>query len=110
MTARPMSPAREAALAVLEELVESRARSERIQAAMREEWTDLYGLFLPGRVEAPVVALIDAVLGETLGSYLLYECRRGGGRIILPDQTEHLIRTVDDVRAYLDATDPEAVR
>ena len=101
---------REAVLVALQALVDARARQERIQSAMREEWPDLYGLFLPGRIEAPVVALIDAVLGQTLGSYLLYECNRGGGRIILPDQTEHLIRTVDDVRAYLDATDPEAVR
>lgn len=111
MTARPMSPAREAALAVLEELVESRARSERIQAALREEWPYLSGMFISEKIEVPVVALIDEVLGKHdgfgLGSYLLYECLLGGGGRIEVQGRSYTIRTVDDLRTYLEREVPE---
>lgn len=102
-----MTPARAAALVALQHLIDARARQDRIQAALREEWPDLCGVSLPGRVEAPVVALIDAVLGETLGSYLLYECLLGGGGRIEVQGRSYTIRTVDDLRTYLEREVPE---
>lgn len=102
-----MSAARSAAIAVLEALVESRSRSERIQAAMREEWPDIAGMSLSAKIEGPVVALIDAVLGEKdgfgLASYLLF----GGGGTITVNGRVYPIRTVDDLRVYLEREVPE---
>ncbi len=109
-----MSPEREAALDVLKELVEARARLDRIQAAMREEWTELRGMSLPGKIEVPTVRLIDEVLGKQdgfgLGSYLLYECLLGGGGRIEVQGRSYTIRTVDDLRTYLEREVPEPPR
>lgn len=103
---------RETALSALQALVDARAQSDRIQTAMREAWPDFYGFYaVPAATEDAVVKLIDAALGDdNIASYLLYECWRGPGSVILPDQTEYIIASVEDVRAYLEATDREKTR
>lgn len=107
-----MSPEREAALDVLAALVGCRPVADRIQAAMREAWPDLNGFFcvVPAAIETRVVDLIDEVLGDDLGSYLLYECLLGGGGRIEVQGRSYTIRTVDDLRTYLEREVPEPGR
>lgn len=100
---------RETALAALQALHDARGRSDRITEALREEWPDLDGLFLPSpAVEDATIKLIDAALGDTVGSYFLYEClsMKDGGAIEVGGR-RYPIRTIDDVRAYLDAEVPD---
>lgn len=97
---------RAAALIALQQIIDAGERHSMVQSAMAAIHQDFQWLSpIPTAVETAVVALIDAVLGENLASYFLYDCRRNG-RVILPDQTEHLIRSVADIAHYLDETRP----
>jgi hypothetical protein len=53
-------------------------------------------------VERAIVATLDAVLGDQVASYFLYEVRmmKDGGRII-ENGREWPIRNIDDVRSYV---------
>lgn len=54
-------------------------------------------------LEASIVTMLDAVLGDEIASYYLYEAKHmtDGGLIIEADGRSLTIRTVDDVRAYV---------
>jgi hypothetical protein len=60
---------------------------------------------MPSRLEDEVVKLLDAILGDEVASYFLYEAAnmKGGGRI-LAEGVEYPIKTIGDVKRYVDAT------
>ena len=98
---------RAAALSALQSIVDAGDRHAAAQSALRALHEDFQWLApIPTAVETAMVALIDAVLGDDLASYFLYDCRRNG-RLTMPDQTEYLIRSVDDIAHYLEQTRPE---
>lgn len=54
------------------------------------------------KIETAVVKLLDAILGDFVASYFLYECwhMKDGGKIV-ENEVEWPIRSMDDVRAYV---------
>lgn len=52
----------------------------------------------------PITDLLDTATGDSLPSYFLYEARgmKDGGATIEADGTRWPIKTLDDVRAYLE--------
>ncbi len=113
MTDKTTSPntAREAALALLEKMVERdgeyTAANDAIAALGHDDPQRL--AMLDDALYQPLLALIDAALGEDVGSYFYNEARtmtafgdRAGGCIIEQNGTRWPIRTVGDVRAYLE--------
>ena len=63
-----------------------------------DEADDISGL----KATIDAVGLIDAVLdAEGIAAYLLYECDRGPGKIIMPGGQEYPIATVEDVEKLL---------
>ena len=103
---------RNLAFKAIETIMITRQKSDRVTAAMRELWPDLSGFRLPSDdIEAALVDMIDFILGdEQIGSYFLYECLHmtDGGRIEVNGKG-YPIRTLDDLRAYVDAEMPEPV-
>ena len=98
---------RAAALVALQQIIDAGERHSTVQSAIAAIHEDFqWPAPIPTAIESSMVALIDAVLGENLASYFLYDCRRNG-RLTLPDQTEHLIRSVADIAHYLEMTRPE---
>lgn len=88
------------ALAALQSLIDADKKQTTLKDALRAVWPDVDGVWviLP-EIETAALKLIDAVLGDEVGSYLILECWRKPGRIIR-DGIEYPIRNVADVAAY----------
>ena len=101
-----LSPAQEAALVLLQAMLDAKPALEAAHTALKALYRDFAGqpVLLPDPIEAPVMALMDAVLGEDgIASYFLYECQfMGGGGKIVEGEREWKIQTVADLRAYLE--------
>lgn len=56
-----------------------------------------------GTIITSVVRLLDAILGDEIASYFLFEASnmKDGGKIIETDGKEWPIRSLDDVKAYV---------
>ncbi len=98
-----MTPAQTAALALLRQYEQAEAEYAKINTML----ADLGNTDFPPRVPCmngglleSMVALLDAVLGENLASYYLWDGRKNG-KITLPDGREFTICSVDDIEAYL---------
>lgn len=103
----------EATLLLMEKIVSVQTAFDEMNTLSRALFGDFAPTFspLPDCIANEVVALADAVLGDDLASYFLYECQRApvigggeaGGSITLADGRQFPICTVSDVRAYLAA-------
>jgi hypothetical protein len=88
------------ALAVLQSLIDAGKKQDKLRSALREVWPDVDGVWIVvPEVETAALSLVDSVLGDEVGSYLILECWRKPGRIIR-DGVEYPIGTVADVAAY----------
>lgn len=58
-----------------------------------------------GQIEGAFVSILDEILGDKLATYFLYECpsMKAGGAITESDGTRYPIRTIDDLRKYIEA-------
>lgn len=74
------------------------------------QWRELQGDFpslvqmVDVKIESAIVAMLDAILGDELASYYLYEVhsmRHRKGGLIVVDGVEHKLRSVDDVERYI---------
>ena len=95
---------RTTALAALRALIATRTASDAARKSLEALDPDSYHFWraIPPAVEDALVSLIDAILGANeIASYLLYECRRRPGRVIMPTGQEYPIATVDDVETLL---------
>lgn len=89
------------AIEVLRKIDGCRQRHTEAVAALSDLHEDFCWLSpIPTAVESAVVGMLDAILGEALASYYLYECDRSPGRII-EGGNEWPIASVDDLVAYL---------
>lgn len=100
-----MNEAQEKALALMAVIVDRDLKYQTANRTLRELDTDFptHITFIDGDVWVALMKLINAVLGDSTGSYFLEEARsmRGGGKVIEVDGTEWPITNVDDVRAYV---------
>lgn len=99
---------KEAALLLLDKMVERDAAyvaANAAIAALGQDSTTHLSMLDDGIYE-PLLALIDAALGEDVGSYFWNECRSSWsgfqGLIIERDGTEWPITSVADVRRYVE--------
>lgn len=100
-----VEPLKELAIQLLSNMHEEYKRYDRCNKLMRGIEPDFPMTVFPinGILSKRTVELIDAILGDDIGSYFLWEASTmmDGGRIIEVDGTEWPIRTIEDVRAYL---------
>lgn len=62
-----------------------------------------YIQFMDDKTETEVVLLLDEVLGDKIATYFLYECGylEKNGKITEADSTVYPIKTIEDVRKYV---------
>lgn len=95
---------RETGLATLRELIKTKAAAVLARKALLDFDPDGWTMFsaMPGRMEEATVRLIDAALqGEGIAEYLLYECNREPGAVIISDALRYEIASIDDVEKLL---------
>lgn len=89
------------AIEVLRKIDACRQRHTEAVAAFSDLHEDFCWLSpIPTAVESAVVGMLDAILGEALASYYLYECNRSP-RLIIEGGKEWPIASVDDLAAYI---------
>jgi hypothetical protein len=95
------TPTQELALALLLSIAETEEKMAAIQLAIQGVWSqsDMFPM-IPEGIETKAIELIDEILGDTIASYWLYDCRRNGG--ITESGVTWPITSIDDIRAWLD--------
>ncbi len=94
------------AIRVLRSLRTAKAKYDRLNDFVSKTINDDFAPVFTScdaRLETEVVKLLDAILGDEIASYWLYECTRNFEGKIIKDGTEYQIRTIEDVIAYVDA-------
>lgn len=78
----------------------NRINSE-IQTWQKDDFASRLHSLTPA-VENAIISTLDAILGDEIASYYLYEVRNmeGGGKIIESDGVEWPIRDINDVERY----------
>ena len=95
---------RATAIASLRALIATRAASDAARKSLQAIDLESYDMWraIPPAIEDAMVGLIDAVLdADGIAAYLLYECDRSPGKIIMPGGHEYPIATVEDVEKLL---------
>ena len=95
---------RTTALASLRALIATRTASDAARKTLQALDPDGFRIWnaIPPAIEDTLVGLIDAVLdADGIAAYLLYECDRSPGKIIMPGGQEYPIATVEDVEKLL---------
>jgi hypothetical protein len=105
MTQSPITSLRSLALNTLSTIHEEEKRYDQANAVIRKIEPDFPAtmLAMSGTCNTSVVKLLDAILGDEIASYFLFEAvgMKGGGKIIETDGVEYPIRNVEDVKAYV---------
>lgn len=105
-------PVQESALALIQAIMDMQPKLETARISLIAVYGDFAGqptAFLDD-LYGPVVALLDAVLGhDDIASYFIHEClgMRDGGAVIERDGTKWPLKTVADLRAYLNREKPQ---
>jgi hypothetical protein len=93
------------ALNTLSTIYEEQRRYDKANAVIRQIEADFPATLLPmsGACNTSVVRLLDAILGDEIASYFLYEAAnmKNGGGVTERDGKEYPIKTIEDVRAYV---------
>lgn len=101
-----LTKSQEAVLALIEVMVRREALYEAANSELRALDSDfpMRVQFIDGDMWRPIMNLMDEAAGDTVASYFMDEARamKEGGAIIERDGTRWPIKTLDDVRAYLE--------
>ena len=105
MTGLPSTSLKHLAMQTLSTIHEEQKRYDQANAVIRKIEADFPATLLPmsGTCCTSVVKLLDAILGDEIASYFLYEVAvmKNGGSVTETDGKEYPIRTIDDVKAYV---------
>lgn len=105
MTAPQITSLRSLALNTLSTIHEEEKRYEEANRVIRKIEPDFPATMLPmnGTCSTSIVKLLDAILGDEIASYFLFEAvgMTGGGKVIETDGKEYPIRNIEDVKAYV---------
>lgn len=97
----------EKALAFLDTLAKRHELFRDIERSIQRQLNQDNGIsirFMDDHLYEPMMDMLDHILGDQIASYFFHEARfmpPDGGRIIEPDGREFMIKTIDDVRAYV---------